>query len=190
MLFRSVRLESRLGAKITDEHKIAWKKQIEDAWNGRSPGARKILAHRRRCGRGRDCDCKLEANGCCAFPVRVVCDFVEKDWLTIVYVFPGEAKGPWGSDSWWYSNRWWMEEGRLINSRAHEFGHNIGLYDEYPEGGIRPGVDPNTEVFDRSGIMNQGAQALPGNYQEWLAEHGRLTGDPCDAVYDGRSTQA
>jgi hypothetical protein len=46
----------------------------------------------------------------------------------------------WGKkDQWWYSHTWWeYHVGTPDFVRAHEFGHLIGMYDEYPQGACDP----------------------------------------------------
>lgn len=108
-----------------------WIEEIRSIWD------RKFFLHRMNCERGARCDCGLI--GCCKYPLRI-------------YAVPGRSHGridlwvgapkreDWGKrDLWWYSHTWWTEygdAGPLV--RAHEFGHLIGCYDEYPKGACDP----------------------------------------------------
>ena len=52
--------------------------------------------------------------------------------------------------------------------RAHEFGHLIGMYDEYPEGAVHP-LRKSEDVPDS--IMNRGARIYERHvaaFFEWL----------------------
>lgn len=155
---------------ITDEMKRAWKAQIETYWNNA------FAAHRVGCGRGDECAC---AFGCCRYEVKVVCDFVESGELTTVNVNPGAAAGPWGSASWWYSGTWWAEWSSLVpkSVRAHEFGHNLGLYDEYKAGALSPSLDPNTFTEPTESIMNSGEKPQENHFRGWLNMAGVMNTD-------------
>jgi hypothetical protein len=75
-----------------------------------------------------------------------------------------QASG-WGTPRWWYSHTWW--EGAMgvpVTVRAHEFGHQIGMYDEYPEGAC----DPARRVTDiPNSIMNAGSKVYKRHMKEF-----------------------
>lgn len=160
------------GLAITNAMKTSWKSEIERYWNNR------YQAHRRRCGRGRTCDCD-QAWCCCKFEVKIHCDFVNSHELTSVNVHAGAATGPWGSANWWYSSTWWELKSANVPAavRAHEFGHNIGLWDEYDAGAVKAGVNPNTYAFNNASIMSSGARPQRNHFDGWLWTAGRITGD-------------
>jgi len=167
-----IRLVPKRGLSITAAMKQQWKDEIERYWNDH------WLAHRRRCGRGNSCDDDRNHH-CCKYEVRIQCNFVDSDHLTSIDVYPGAATGPWGSFNWWYSTRWWENKSSNVPQavRAHEFGHNVGLWDEYSTGAITRGIDPNTYSFNTTSIMNAGQRALANHFSGWLHSAGRLVGD-------------
>lgn len=182
-----IRLIPLSGLKLTDAIKSEWKGQIEGVWNKRNP-----IAHRTACVRGQGCACiRPTASGCCVYPVKIVCEFVEKGEHTRVLVRPGGPKGPWAQPgNWWFVNEWWMERkhpqavaepaGTIEVIRAHEFGHNIGLYDEYQTGAIDPGQDPNKGwPYSGDSLMGGGDDAKANQFDFWLTAMTNLTGDAC-----------
>jgi hypothetical protein len=131
-----------------------WKKSIEDVWS------RKWKLHRADCKRGDPCGCGSK-NGCCQFLVRIQCVFGPSPGKK-VKLFPGACDPHGTNGKWWYSHTWWWDEQYVINPatvRAHEFGHIIGMYDEYEEGAIDPSclyakvpdsiMYGGTKVYDR-----------------------------------------
>jgi hypothetical protein len=154
-----------------------WKREVEGVWDA------KYRLHRDKCLRGTACDCGGYSNGCCAFPIRVVCDFGPGHGKPVTLhagpndptgrrkeISPGVPNPNYGR--WWYSHDWW--EGRRnvpMTVRAHEFGHLIGMYDEYTEGAA--------EVSRRyanvpSSIMSVGRTVYLRHFEEfaaWFAKH-------------------
>ncbi len=120
--------------------KAVWRKEIESIWS------RKWREHRIVCQRGDKCDC---TGGCCSFPIHVKCTFVESGEHVTVNLWPGAPKGSaarhqvsgalWNSE-WWNSANWFEllsgMEGNGSVVHAHEFGHNIGMGDEYTNGAV------------------------------------------------------
>jgi hypothetical protein len=107
----------------------AWKREIEGIWS------RKWKEHRAACQRGDTCSCP---GGCCIFPLNVKVSFVSGGEHTVVNLWPGAPTntGPIGANlNWWYSNHWYESlsgaEGNGTVVHAHEFGHSIGMPDEY-----------------------------------------------------------
>lgn len=170
-----VRLVPVDGLVITSAMKDAWKREIEGYWS------HKFRAHRDACGRGDACDC---THVCCHHDVYIVCDFVDHNEHTVVNVHPGAATGAWGTENWWFSNKWWERLSPQVPAavRAHEFGHNIGLYDEYPGGGTAPGIDPNHYRAVTGSIMSNGNSPHAGHYVDWLTVIGRLAHDSYRAL--------
>lgn len=108
--------------------KKAWKQEIEGAWT------RKWKEHRAACQRGDACDCP---GGCCIFPINVKCKFVAGGEHTSVKLWPGKPTGTavGQNPNWWNSGNWYEslggKEGNGSVVHAHEFGHTIGMPDEY-----------------------------------------------------------
>lgn len=75
-----------------------------------------------------------------------------------VMVYPGDGRAN--------MNEWFYENTGQIN--AHEFGHMIGLYDEYPNGALGP-----DGLIDDKALMGNGAltsnPTMPSRYyQQWI----------------------
>jgi hypothetical protein len=145
--------------------KRAWARQIESVWD------RKYFFHRKDCKRGARCACAT-TDGCCKFLLRVRVTFgAGRAGVDKVELHKG-ANDPngWGGDSWWYSNTWWERAvGVPATVRAHEFGHLIGMYDEYPAGGCKVGG----VIDDPTSIMNAGSKVYPRHleeFQKWVAD--------------------
>ena len=149
-----IKLVAKGGATFGDTEKKAWKQEIEAIWT------RKWREHRKACKRGTGCKCW---GGCCLFPVLFECLFVDSGEFAEVEVWNGNpdthgfTSG--SHNKWWNSGTWFMErcghEGNQLGVRAHEFGHTIGLYDEYRTGAIyvptdasgnATGQPPNADV--------------------------------------------
>ncbi len=161
---------------ITAAMKTKWKAQIEGYWN------KVFSAHRKACGRGDACPCDF---GCCLYEIKVVCNFVETGEYTTVNVHAGTASGPWGKKgAWWFSDTWWESWSNLVpkSVRAHEFGHNIGLFDEYKGGATPPAVDPNTYTEPTSSIMSSGGSPMFWHFNSFLYVLGVMHKDKYKAV--------
>jgi len=82
----------------------------------------------------------------------------------------------------------WYQDyiGQSPTLMAHEFGHMLGLYDEYPGGAL----DPRTLLTDAQGVMGYGALypnpvMYPRYYGEYAEFLTRLEGDPFVLVAAG-----
>ena len=84
---------------------------------------------------------------------------------------------------WWYSHDWW--EGRRnvpVTVRAHEFGHLIGMYDEYPEGAAE---SSRRYANVPTSIMNAGRTVYERHFQEfadWFTNHAQPILGPLDLM--------
>lgn len=131
-----------------------WKAEIEGIWN------RKWKEHREACKRGDACACP---GGCCLFPIQVKCSFVAAGEHLQVQLHPGPAFHP---TKWWDAGNWHEayavtgpREGNRAVVHAHEFGHNIGMWDEYPGGSTK------LRFYDVEGsIMQSGTEVM---IQHW-----------------------
>jgi hypothetical protein len=109
------------------------------------------LLHRRDCGRSTGCTCNLTYK-CCRFELEVHLQLVDTagSMVNEVNFWQGTSRAD--------SSNWSRIESRPGKSWAHEVGHLMGFYDEYPEGAIgsspwRPDVPVSlmgsgTKVFD------------------------------------------
>jgi hypothetical protein len=141
-----------------ERSKKKWRKEIEGVWN------RKWKEHRVACARGDKCKCP---GGCCLFTIHVKCSFVSGGEHKVVKLWPGKPKGAalatatnpeWWNDANWYERRS-GREGNYAVVHAHEFGHNIGMEDEYAEGATLPAY---RDV--RGSIMQTGTKVMK---QHW-----------------------
>jgi hypothetical protein len=127
------------------------KREIESVWDN------KFKFHRKACSRGNDCACP---GGCCLFPIRVRCEFVESGQHITINVRPGSPpRGhrfeAWDTVNWWEHAR--PDQGKRT---AHEFGHAIGMLDEYRGASIIP------EYFNlQDSIMGWGALAMEHHWR-------------------------
>ena len=89
----------------------------------------KWVLHRHDCLRHATCDCP-RTRKCCKFRVVIRVDFVESGEYHTVNLFQGRNRTvdteSWGRVPWHRMNY------------AHEVGHLLGFYDEYPEGANGP----------------------------------------------------
>jgi hypothetical protein len=114
------------GFTPSEQQKARWKREIESLWD------KKFKLHRVDCKRGDACNCAL-GRGCCVWPIRIRVVWGAGHGRPVVV-----KRGPNPKDTPWSSHVWWEIRQNVSPSiRAHEFGHLIGLYDEY--GGIMPG---------------------------------------------------
>jgi hypothetical protein len=130
------------GATVTGSKKRRWKREIEGVWN-------QFKLHRAGCERGGDCSCGDWSSSCCMFSINVVCEFAPGHGEAVKlhrgknapngyaeHLESGAPNPDWGK--WWYSHDWWEERANVPASvRAHEFGHLLGMYDEYPAGAVK-----------------------------------------------------
>jgi hypothetical protein len=121
----------KTGKKLQKDKK-AWKREIESTWD------RKWKEHRIACQRGDACGCP---SGCCLFPIRVKCSFVGGGQHVSVNLWPGaptNSGGAGANPDWWDQSNWYEAlsgiEGNGSVVHAHEFGHSIGMEDEYVGG--------------------------------------------------------
>jgi hypothetical protein len=162
VITRPVPFNLRNGATQPSPEKIReWKREIESIWD------KKFVLHRKRCKREDRCTCRIES-GCCRIGVRIRAELgVMGGGVKKIDLLPG-ANDPngWGKvDKWWYSHTWWMEHtGVSLGVRAHEFGHLIGMYDEYPAGAC----DPARRYTDEhDSIMNSGSQVFERHFEDF-----------------------
>jgi hypothetical protein len=155
---RKVNFDKLPGANPSKGQLKQWAREIENIWD------RKFKIHRAQCKRGDHCNCS-PASGCCSFTIRVRCKFQPGPGERVV-LHPGSNNpNDWGGPDWWYSHTWWMGmAGVPVTVRAHEFGHLMGLYDEYPAGACDPG---RVVTNDPSSIMNAGTKTYDRHFREF-----------------------
>lgn len=146
------------GASFSDKNKRNWKKEIESVWD------KKFKIHRVDCKRGDKCDCASD-QGCCSYVIHIHCVWGGgQGQQTELHKGGNDPKG-WGGPKWWYSHTWWEKQnGVPATVRAHEFGHQIGMFDEYPEGAC-DAARIYTHVPDS--IMNAGSKVYERHFKEF-----------------------
>jgi Domain of unknown function (DUF4150) len=157
---RKIDFKNIAGASASNKQKKKWKKGIEAIWD------KKFKIHRKDCYRGDTCDCYAE-QGCCSYAIRIFCEFAAGQGKQ-VELHPGaNAASGWGTPLWWYSHTWWEEAaGVPADVRAHEFGHQIGMYDEYPAGACDP---LRLYTNDTTSIMNAGSTVYDRHFKDFHA---------------------
>jgi hypothetical protein len=161
------------GAVLTEKKKKRWKKEIERVWD------KQFKVHRTNCKRGDTCDCYAE-QGCCSFAIRILCEWGPGQGQQVELHAGANKPDGWGKPGvWWYSHTWWEERGHVPTTvRAHEFGHQIGMYDEYPEGAC----DPARQFTNcQSSVMNGGSFVFERHFKafhDWFkGKAGSVLGD-------------
>lgn len=151
---------------ITNKMRDRWKREIESVWD------RRFKLHRTGCKRGSRCDCS-ECGGC-VFPVRVKVEWGGGHGKPVDFFGGAPNAADWGKrDLWWYSHTWWQGNGGApATVRAHEFGHLIGMYDEYNQGAVNPAAAGSMTANDRrvvdpSSIMNAGTRVYARHFDEF-----------------------
>jgi len=122
--------------------------------------------------------CTLIDGGGRGFPIDVTLRFQATDADHEIIVWPGAG----GSDALhWHI----LDSAKTV---AHEFGHLLGAYDEYPRGAL----DPETLRVDADSVMHNHAVAgriMPRHFAEVQRWFARFTGDPdCRIVCRGPDT--
>jgi hypothetical protein len=147
-----------VGASASSKQKKRWKKEIEEVWD------KKFKIHRKNCQRGDTCDCNPE-QGCCSYTVHIQCEWGAGQGNQVeLHAGANQASG-WGTPLWWYSHTWWVEAAGVPSTvRAHEFGHQIGMWDEYPAGACDPARLYTNEL---SSIMNAGQEVYERHFTEF-----------------------
>ena len=136
-------------ASPSPRRKRQWRTEIETVWD------RKFKIHRNQCQRKEKCDC-ASRNGCCSWVVRIRAQYASGHG-TVNLRKGGNDPNAWGVvGKWWFVQEWWEKGvGVPATVRAHEFGHLMGLYDEYPNGAC----DPLRRITNAKGsIMNNGSK--------------------------------
>jgi len=157
-VLRKIDFDLRGRATASEADKARWRRQIESVFSKR------FSLHRKQCKRGMECNCASD-QGCCSWTIRFRVKWAAGHGEK-VQLFPGacDPQG-WGTERWWYSNTWWASSrGVSPHVRAHEFGHLVGLYDEYPEGACEASR-AFADVPDS--IMNGGSRVYPRHVQEF-----------------------
>jgi hypothetical protein len=142
-----------------------WKAEIETIWNN------KFYFHRIDCRRGDRCDCPQA--GCCKYPLSITVGAGGRHGTVKLNTGGPKRENARKQGLWWSSHTWWTEFGDARTVvRAHEFGHLIGLYDEYPGGAGDPagpwGGQPTAETRASNSIMGRGTAVYERHVQRFL----------------------
>ncbi|OGP68596.1 MAG: hypothetical protein A2169_15595 [Deltaproteobacteria bacterium RBG_13_47_9] len=148
--------EPPAGPPVNNQKKRTMKHDIESKLSG------KWVLHREKCLRGKHCDCKKEPQ-CCKFPIKIQVEFVETGNHHEVDLY-------WGSNHLVDASHWGRVKWRA-NDYAHETGHLLGWYDEYPAGATGGYGDWRTNR--PNAIMNTGLQVPQQYYEAFRAEFKR-----------------
>ncbi|MGW6335882.1 hypothetical protein [Nocardia rhamnosiphila] len=127
-----------------------WKTGIETTWNNpaRTPGA---TPQQWKCGKGKEVPCRVS--------FRVHFDAVLLDHTVHVHN-PPVLPFPYNEDQ----NDWYTDTDG--DTAAHEFGHMLGLPDEYPDSEGCPDRDPvNTGT-----VMDTSSNFIPQRLVQWVAD--------------------
>jgi hypothetical protein len=154
--------------------KKEWKKILESTWDQTLSAKTAWREHRVDCKRGKDCDCR---GGCCIFPLRVKATFVTSGGHVKVDLRPG-VPDPDDADpnKWWNAGTWFAQlSGREGNPGslvyAHEFGHNLGMWDEYPGGAVYP------QFYSVPGSLMNNGEEIQIQHLNYHAEPGKSMHD-------------
>jgi hypothetical protein len=155
-----IRLVNRLGAKpepgeaqppigdpVSPADKAAMKADIE------SKLSQKVSLYRSACRFGTDCSCPV--------PVRVLVSFVESGEHHVVDLYQGNAQA---------NALQWTRIRTRDNSWAHETGHLLGWFDEYPTGAVGP--TPRWQSSAPTHVMSTGTTVPPEyawDFRDWYA---------------------
>ncbi|MBM4330025.1 MAG: hypothetical protein FJ117_02175 [Deltaproteobacteria bacterium] len=140
-----------IGGPVPEDVKQNIKNTIEGVYR------EQLHLHRHDCRRGNACNCNLRYQ-CCKFKVEVRAEFVETsgDMIHEVNLWPGSARAN--------SNHWHRIESRPGKTWAHELGHLMGFYDEYPEGATgSPPWQPDVE----DSLMGSGTDVYDYHLEEF-----------------------
>lgn len=160
IITKKVDFDFKDGARLTKGRRKAWVNEIESIWN------KKWKLHRKQCKRGAACNCP-HGNACCVFPIRIRCRWGGGHGKKVELNKGACDPGGWGTARWWYSHTWWESRAGVgTYVRAHEFGHLIGMYDEYPAGACDPARQFTNEP---SSIMNLGANTYERHMKDFHA---------------------
>jgi hypothetical protein len=134
------------------------RREITTCWN------RKYKFHRKDCKRGRGCGC---TRGCCVFPIQVACKFVEAGQHIAMDLHAGEIRI--GGPAEWDAKNLFERLARWQRPNpppyAHEFGHAIGMIDEYAGSSLL-----KEHYNDRESIMARGDQVRGHHWTEYPSE--------------------
>ncbi|MCC6507556.1 MAG: DUF4150 domain-containing protein [Pirellulaceae bacterium] len=145
---KKINFDLKNGAKATTLRKQMWKLEIESIWD------KKWKLHRKKCLRKATCNC-AHNRACCMFPIRILCKYGAGHGKKVALNKGTNNPSDWGGPNWWYSHTWWEgHTGVPVTVRAHEFGHLIGMYDEYPAGACDPA---RKYTDDPTSIMSSGS---------------------------------
>lgn len=128
--------------------------------------------HRRACGRSTGCSCDRTYK-CCKFELEVRLLLVDAagDMVSEVNFWQGTARAD--------AANWFRIESRPGKTWAHEVGHLMGFYDEYPEGAI--GSPPWVPDLPNS-IMGSGTKVYNYHIEEFRAWFSSQAGEQFDLI--------
>ena len=145
-----------IGPAVDDATKNSLKSSIErylsDKWT----------FHRDACLRGETCNCP-KTRKCCKFQVLVRVYFVESGEYHTVNLYQGTNHTVDASN--WARDTWHTQD------YAHEVGHLLGWYDEYPEGANGPSPWQSSRAGALMHYSDDGNTSIPRFYYNGFKRH-------------------
>ncbi|MFD4459618.1 hypothetical protein [Nocardia sp. NPDC058480] len=144
--------DAGIASAVMDSLRLLWKTDIETTWNNpvRTPGA---PPQQWKCGKGKEVPCRVS--------FRVHFETGLFDHIVRVHAQP-----PPPAPFRWDQKDWYTAYNPPGNLAAHEFGHMLGLPDEYPDATLCPGRSPvNTGT-----VMDTCTNFIPQRLVQWMAD--------------------
>lgn len=162
----------------------AAKSVIENVWNN---GFASKKFHRKSCKRGQSCDCAFD---CCKAKFHLDVNFVASGEHVPVQIFataPGSPRHR--SRMGGTGGEWGDPPINASSTYAHETGHVLGQYDEYPSGAIDPGSPPAqpSNATTPNLLSTSGNTTLLNRHYRWVLAflNKQSDGDPYEIVPPG-----
>ncbi|HEX8112371.1 MAG TPA: phage baseplate assembly protein V [Kofleriaceae bacterium] len=153
------------GAAFSAAKQADAKSHIEAAWNNGFTGK---AFHRHGCRRGATCNCGFD---CCKVGYRLDVNFVASgEHYAVEIKIATDPANPERSGTSCSGSDWVDPPISVATSYAHEVGHMLGQFDEYPTGGtdpsgVQPANAPTANLMKTSGVTT-----LFNRHYRWVLE--------------------